>query len=146
MKKIFIKIDLNPLRNVLISRLNANLTFRRQLSRIESCRLQKVIVWKFLSYQALRKFNPRTPLRRKLRMRWFFGVPPQIFDAHLLKNTNLSPSSPHFLVGFYIKIMFLVRCSHWLIFSHIILYKKYIFVAEVAISQRWSAIFCATGL
>ena len=28
----------------------------------------------------------------------------QIFDAHLLENTNLSPSSFHFSVGFYIKI------------------------------------------
>ena len=32
--------------------------------------------------------------------------PSQIFDAHLLKNTNLSPSSFHFSLGFYIKIMF----------------------------------------
>ena len=32
--------------------------------------------------------------------------PPQIFNAHLLENTNLSPSSFHFTVGFYIKIMF----------------------------------------
>ena len=31
---------------------------------------------------------------------------PQIFDAHLLENTNLSPSRFHFSVGFYIKIMF----------------------------------------
>ena len=47
----------------------------------------------------------RRPLRKKLRMRWFFDVsgkessffksdftdPPQIFNAHLLENTNLSP-------------------------------------------------------
>ena len=32
--------------------------------------------------------------------------PPQIFDAHLLENTNLSPSSFHFSVRFYIKICF----------------------------------------
>ena len=31
---------------------------------------------------------------------------PQIFDAHLLENTNLSPSSFHFSVGFYFKIIF----------------------------------------
>ena len=31
---------------------------------------------------------------------------PQIFDAHLLDNTNLSPSRFHFSVGFYIKICF----------------------------------------
>ena len=38
----------------------------------------------------------RRPLRRKLRMMWFFDVskvkesnfPPQIFEAHLLENTN----------------------------------------------------------
>ena len=48
----------------------------------------------------------RRPLRKKLRMRWFFDVckvkessfksdltdPPQIFDAHLLVNTDLSLS------------------------------------------------------
>ena len=54
-------------------------------------------------------------------MKWFFDVskvkelsflksdltdPPQIFDAHFLENTNLSPSSFHFSVGFYIKICF----------------------------------------
>ena len=48
-------------------------------------------------------------------MRWFFDVskvkessfsnsdltdPPQIFDAHLLENTDLSPSRFHFLGGF----------------------------------------------
>ena len=32
--------------------------------------------------------------------------PPQIFDAHLLENTNLSPSSFHFSVSFYINICF----------------------------------------
>ena len=57
----------------------------------------------------------RRPLRKKLRMRWFFDVsevkessflksdltdPPQIFDAHLLENTDLSPSRFHFSVGF----------------------------------------------
>ena len=49
----------------------------------------------------------RRPLRRKLRMSWFFDVPkvkesnflksdltdpPQIFDVHLFENTNLGPS------------------------------------------------------
>ena len=57
----------------------------------------------------------RRPLRKKLRMKWFFDVSkvkessffksdltdsPQIFDAHLLENTNLSPSRFHFSVGF----------------------------------------------
>ena len=32
--------------------------------------------------------------------------PPQIFDAHLLENTGLSPSRFHFSVGFYTKICF----------------------------------------
>ena len=60
-------------------------------------------------YQA--QFNPQAPVAQKLRMRWFFDVskvkesnylksdltePPQIFDAHLLENTNLGPSSFHF--------------------------------------------------
>ena len=50
-------------------------------------------------------------MRKKLRMRLFFDVskvkessfsksdltdPPQIFDAHLLENTDLSPSRFHF--------------------------------------------------
>ena len=54
-------------------------------------------------------------LRRKLRIGWFFDVlkvkessffnrtslnPHQIFDAHLLETTDLSPSRYHFLVGF----------------------------------------------
>ena len=51
--------------------------------------------------------NPQAPVAQKVRMRWFFDVsdvkqssffksdltdPPQIFDARLLENTNLSPS------------------------------------------------------
>ena len=46
------------------------------------------------------------PLRRKLRMRWFFDgykvkeSSPQIFDAHLFENTDLGPSRFHFSVGF----------------------------------------------
>ena len=57
----------------------------------------------------------RRPLRRKLRMRWFFDIskvkdlsfvnrtsltPHQIFDAHVLENTDLSPFRYHFSVGF----------------------------------------------
>ena len=33
--------------------------------------------------------------------------PPQIFDAHLLENTNLSPSSFRFSVAFYLSLMVL---------------------------------------
>ena len=54
--------------------------------------------------------NPQAPVAQK-RMRWFFDIskvnessflksdptdPPQIFDAHLLENTDLSPSRFHF--------------------------------------------------
>ena len=61
------------------------------------------------------KLTLRRPLRRKLRMKWFFDIskvqesnffksdltdPSQIFDAHLLENTDLSPSRFHFSVGF----------------------------------------------
>ena len=53
----------------------------------------------------------RRPLRRKLRMRWFFDVSKVkessffnrtslIFDVHLLENTDLSPSRFHFSLGF----------------------------------------------
>ena len=61
----------------------------------------------------------RRPLRRKLRMRWFFDVsevkesssfksdltdPPQIFDVHRLENT--SPFKFHFSVDFITKSFF----------------------------------------
>ena len=88
--------------------------------------------------------------------------PRQIFDAHLFKNTDLSHFRFHFPVSFYIKIMFWVRWlyslfgrmrlkrrndvySHYPTFNHIILYKKGTFFAESAMSQPWSAIFCATS-
>ena len=66
----------------------------------------KIIKW---------KLTLRRPLLRKLRVRWFFDVSKvkessffksdltdsrQIFDAHLLENTDLSPSRFHFSVGF----------------------------------------------
>ena len=59
--------------------------------------------------------NPQALVAQKLRIRWFFDVSkvkessfsksdltdsPQIFDAHLLENTDLSPSQYHFSVGF----------------------------------------------
>ena len=97
----------------------------------------------------------RRPLRRKLRMRWFFDVSkvkessfyksdlteqPQIFDVHLLENTDLSPSRFNFSVSFYQDhvlsqmILKLIRTnmieekkrfySHKPTFNHIILYKK----------------------
>ena len=57
----------------------------------------------------------RRPLRRKLRMRWFFDISKmkewsflnrtsltrhQIFDAHLLETTDFSPFRFYFSVGF----------------------------------------------
>ena len=66
-------------------------------------------------HTVLYRLTLRRPLRRKLWMRWFFDVskvkessflksdltdPHQIFDAHLLVNTDLSPSRFHFSVGF----------------------------------------------
>ena len=63
-----------------------------------------------ISYLTLRR-----PLRRKVRMGWFFDIskvkessffksdltdPPQIFDAHLFENTDLCPSRFYFSVGF----------------------------------------------
>ena len=44
----------------------------------------------------------RRPLRKKLRMKWFFDVSKvrESSDAHLLENTDLSPSKFHFSVGF----------------------------------------------
>ena len=57
-------------------------------------------------HSRLYRLTLRRPLRKKMRMRWFFDVsevkesiflksdltdPPQIFDARLLENTNFSP-------------------------------------------------------
>ena len=67
------------------------------------------------------KLSLTRPLRKKLRMRWFFDVskvkdssffksdltdPPQIFNAHLLENTDLSPSRFHFSVVFILRSCF----------------------------------------
>ena len=61
------------------------------------------------------QFNPHTPVAQivadevvfdvsKVKESIFFKSdltdPPQIFDAHLLENTDLSPSRFHFSVGF----------------------------------------------
>ena len=71
----------------------------------------------------LSKFvNPHTPVTQKIAdevvfrrfegegVEFFFKSdltdPPQIFDAHLLKNTNLSPSSLHFSVDFILRSCF----------------------------------------
>ena len=66
-------------------------------------------------HTVLYRLTLRRPLPRKLWMRWFFDVskvkessflksdltdPHQIFDAHLLETTDLSPSRFHFSVGF----------------------------------------------
>ena len=51
-----------------------------------------------------------------------FTDPTQIFDAHRLEDTNLSPYSFHFSVGFYIKIMF------WAKWFYIIINNEYIII------------------
>ena len=66
---------------------------------------------KSLNLLLFHELTLKRPLRKKLRMRWFFDVskvkessffksdlndPPQIFDAHLLEITDLSPSRFHF--------------------------------------------------
>ena len=66
-------------------------------------------------YWTFSNLTLRRPLRKKLRMRWFFDVSKvkesiffnrtsltssQIFEAHLLENTDLSPSRFHFSVVF----------------------------------------------
>ena len=94
----------------------------------------------------------RRPLHKKLRMRWFFDVSkvkessfsltPSDFWWASLEGTNVSPSSFNFPVGQEKKTMF-IHTDQPLTTSFYI--KKYLFFAELAISQRWSAIFCATG-
>ena len=85
---------------------NSNiLSEQKELKSVAMKVSMKVFLWLTLT----------RPLRRKLRMRCFFDVSkvkessffkadlsdfPQIFDAHLLENTNLSPSSFHFSVDF----------------------------------------------
>ena len=54
-------------------------------------------------------FSTFIRLRSRVLFKSDLTDPPQNFDAHLLGNTNLSPSSFHFSVGFYIMIMFWVR-------------------------------------
>ena len=62
--------------------------------------------------------NPHTHVTQKVADEVIFDIskvkesisnltdPPQIFNAHVLENTNYSLSSFHFSVGFYIKICF----------------------------------------
>ena len=71
--------------------------------------------------------NPHTPISQKIAddevFRHFPGEgvdffksdltdPTQIFDAHLLEETHLSPSTFHFSVGCYIKIQPLITSSY----------------------------------
>ena len=72
--------------------------------------------------EEIKALNPHTPVAQKVVDEVVFDVskvkkssvffksdltdPPQIFDAHLLKNTHSSPSSFYFSVGFYIKSCF----------------------------------------
>ena len=84
-----------------------------------------MVAHKRLSFSNLLAFldlKPHTPVAQKVANEVFFRrfqgeevefilnrpslIHPQIFDAHLLESTNLSPSSLHFSVGFYFKIFF----------------------------------------
>ena len=77
--------------------------------------------------------------------------PPQIFDAHLLKNTNLSPSSFHFSMGFISRSCFesdgfIAYSNEWDWREKKTIFIHTMYFLELAMSQRWSAIFCATGV
>ena len=120
----------------------------------------------------------RRPLRRKLRMRWFFDVS-KVKESSFFKSDLTDPSSDFwcasfgknqfkplqisFFSRFYIKIVFWVRWfkvySHewdWrekTVLSHTnqplitsFYIQKLPIFAELAMSQRLSAIFCATGV
>ena len=46
-------------------------------------------------------FNPQAPVKQKIAdAEGKLTDPPQIFDAHLMENTDLSPSRFHFSVSF----------------------------------------------
>ena len=89
--------------------------------------------------------------------------PPSDFWCASFGNYRFKPFQISFFSGFYIKIMFWVRWFYSLfermrlkrkrtMFIHTnqplftsFYIKRYLFFAELAMSQRWSAIFCATG-
>ena len=94
----------------------------------------------------------------KIRPHW----PHQIFDAHLLVKTNLCPSRFPFSVSFKWRLCFgqivnslfkrmglkrkramFIHTNQPLIKAFYI--KRYSFSAELAMSQHWSVLFCATG-
>ena len=103
----------------------------------------------------------RCPLQRKVRMRWFFDIstekesrffksdlndPHQIFNAHLLETTDLSPSRFHFSTGFIPRSWF--ESDDFIAYSNGWDWRgkeRYLFFAELAMSQGWSALLCATG-
>ena len=102
-KYIFLKFRKFALQNLII---HSNLFARATLDHFFITTLE-------IEISKIRPLTHRRPLRRKLRM-WFFDVSkvkesrffksdltdPQIFIAHLLENTDLSPSRFHFSVGF----------------------------------------------
>ena len=117
----------------------------------------------------------RRPLRRKLRMRWFWDFSklssfvksdlidlPSDFWCESFGKYRFKPFQISFLSGFYNKIMFWLRwfsslfermrykrktmffhTNHPIIISFYL--KKIPLFAELAMSERWSAIFCVTG-
>ena len=116
----------------------------------------------------------RRPLRRKLRMRWFFDIskvkessffksdltdPPSDFWCASFGNYRFRPFQISFFSGLYIEIMFWVRWFYTLFERMRFKKKRTMFIhtnqpiitsfyvknvpifAELAMSQRWSAIF-----
>ena len=118
-------------------------------------------------------FNPQAPVAQKnadeeVFRRFqgegveFFEIgphwPPSDFWCASFGKSRLKPFQISFFSGFYIKIMFWVRWFYSLfermrlerkktmfIHTHHSVEKRYLFSTELAVSQRWSAIFCATG-
>ena len=103
------KLSLNQIKTIKKNDLKENLKINEALVIIFSLygQCEWYPRWDFLTL--------RRPLRRKLRMRWFFDVfrvkessfsksdltyTPSDFWLHLLETTDLSPSTFHFSVGF----------------------------------------------
>ena len=116
--------------------LSHNLLYSVNLSKLRNLHFVNITHNRFTNVPSFKdesgdsvKFSPKLnfnltltrPLRRTLRMRWFFDVskvnessffksnvtdPPQIFAPHLFENSNLSSSSFHFSVTLLIKILF----------------------------------------
>ena len=103
------------------------------------------------------------PLAEKHYILSNMEINPQAKQGEGVEKYQFKPFQILFFSGFYIKIMFWVRWFYSLfermrlkrkrtMFIHTNLpliswfyIKRYLFFAELAMSQRWSAVFCATG-